>query len=195
MSAEIFGRDAELAEIRAFLAGVRRSAAALVLAGPPGSGKTTLLRAAAELASDQGYSVLVTTPARSEVRAGVRRFSRPAGRAAEHCHREAAAAAGARIAGCAACGRTSRSSAGSAGNRRRISRCDPGAGIRVAGSPGRRRCSVARPAERDGCRVQRSAGWHERRRGARLRAADRPAGRRATAGARAGQDHGQAGCR
>ena len=68
MSAEIFGRDAELAEIRAFLAGVRQSAAALVLAGPPGSGKTTLLRAAAELASDQGYSVLLTTPARSEVR-------------------------------------------------------------------------------------------------------------------------------
>jgi|HubBroStandDraft_5_1064220.scaffolds.fasta_scaffold06800_3 DNA-binding CsgD family transcriptional regulator/energy-coupling factor transporter ATP-binding protein EcfA2 len=68
MSAEIFGRDAELAEIRAFLAGLRRSAAALVLAGPPGSGKTTLLRAAAALASEQGYSVLLTTPARSEVR-------------------------------------------------------------------------------------------------------------------------------
>jgi DNA-binding CsgD family transcriptional regulator len=68
MSPEILGRDAELAEIRAFLAGLRTSAAALVLAGPPGSGKTTLLRATAELASEQGYPVLLTTPARSEVR-------------------------------------------------------------------------------------------------------------------------------
>jgi DNA-binding CsgD family transcriptional regulator/energy-coupling factor transporter ATP-binding protein EcfA2 len=68
MSPEIFGRDAELAEIRAFLAGLRQSAAALVLAGPPGSGKTTLLRATAELAREQGYLVLLTTPARSEVR-------------------------------------------------------------------------------------------------------------------------------
>jgi ATP/maltotriose-dependent transcriptional regulator MalT len=68
MSAEIFGRDAELAEIRGFLAGLRQSAAALVLAGPAGSGKTTLLRATAQLASEQGYAVLLTTPARSEVR-------------------------------------------------------------------------------------------------------------------------------
>jgi DNA-binding CsgD family transcriptional regulator/energy-coupling factor transporter ATP-binding protein EcfA2 len=68
MSAEIFGRDAELAEVRAFLAGLRQSAGALVLAGPAGSGKTTLLRAAATLGGEQGYSVLLTTPARSEVR-------------------------------------------------------------------------------------------------------------------------------
>jgi DNA-binding CsgD family transcriptional regulator/energy-coupling factor transporter ATP-binding protein EcfA2 len=68
MSAEVFGRDAELAEISAFLIGLRESAGSLVLAGPPGSGKTTLLRAAAALAAERGYSVLLTTPARSEVR-------------------------------------------------------------------------------------------------------------------------------
>jgi DNA-binding CsgD family transcriptional regulator/energy-coupling factor transporter ATP-binding protein EcfA2 len=68
MSAEIFGRDAELAEIRAFLAGLRKAAGELVLAGPPGSGKTTLLRAAAGLAREQGFAVLLTTPARSDVR-------------------------------------------------------------------------------------------------------------------------------
>jgi DNA-binding CsgD family transcriptional regulator/energy-coupling factor transporter ATP-binding protein EcfA2 len=68
MSADVFGRDAELAEIRGFLAGLRQSAAALVLAGPPGSGKTTLLRAAAAIAREHGYLVLLTTPARSEVR-------------------------------------------------------------------------------------------------------------------------------
>ena len=67
MSAGIFGRDAELAEIAAFLADLRQSAGALVLAGPLGSGKTTLLRAAALLAGQQGYTVLLTTPARSEV--------------------------------------------------------------------------------------------------------------------------------
>jgi len=68
MSADIFGRDAELAEICALLAGLRQSAAALVLAGPAGSGKTTLLRAAAMLAGQQGYRVLLTSSARSEVR-------------------------------------------------------------------------------------------------------------------------------
>jgi len=68
MSADIFGRDAELAEIGALLAGARQSAAALVLAGPAGSGKTTLLRAGAMLAEQQGYAVLQTAPARSDVR-------------------------------------------------------------------------------------------------------------------------------
>lgn len=68
MPAGIFGREAELAEIRAFVAGLRRSGAALVLAGPAGSGKTTLLRAAAAMAGEEGYRVVLTTPARSEVR-------------------------------------------------------------------------------------------------------------------------------
>jgi DNA-binding CsgD family transcriptional regulator len=68
MSADIFGRDAELAAISSFLGGLRQSAGSVVLAGPPGSGKTTLLRAAVALARDQGYSVLLTTPARSEVK-------------------------------------------------------------------------------------------------------------------------------
>jgi DNA-binding CsgD family transcriptional regulator len=68
MSADIFGRDAELAEIDAFLTGLSESAGSLVLAGPPGSGKTTLLRAAVARAAERGYLVLLTTPARSEVR-------------------------------------------------------------------------------------------------------------------------------
>jgi DNA-binding CsgD family transcriptional regulator len=68
MSADIFGRDAELAEISAFLTDLRQSARALVLAGPPGSGKTTLMRAAAALASERGYQVLQTAPARGDVR-------------------------------------------------------------------------------------------------------------------------------
>jgi DNA-binding CsgD family transcriptional regulator len=68
MTADIFGRDAELAAISSFLGGLRQSAGSVVLAGPPGSGKTTLLRAAVALARDQGYSVLLTTPARSEVK-------------------------------------------------------------------------------------------------------------------------------
>jgi len=51
MSADIFGRDAELAEISGFLAGLQHSSGALVLAGPAGAGKTTLLRAGAARAA------------------------------------------------------------------------------------------------------------------------------------------------
>jgi Cdc6-like AAA superfamily ATPase len=40
MTADIFGRDAELAAISSFLGGLRQSAGSVVLAGPPGSGKT-----------------------------------------------------------------------------------------------------------------------------------------------------------
>ncbi len=68
MQPQVLGRDAEMAAIADFLTGVRRSAGALVLAGPAGSGKTTLLRAAAGLAAERGYAVLETSPARSEVR-------------------------------------------------------------------------------------------------------------------------------
>jgi DNA-binding CsgD family transcriptional regulator len=68
MSADIFGRDAELAEISGFLAGLQHSSGALVLAGPAGAGKTTLLRAGAARAAGLGYQVLETAPARSEIR-------------------------------------------------------------------------------------------------------------------------------
>jgi DNA-binding CsgD family transcriptional regulator len=68
MQQQVFGRDAELAALAEFLSGRRHSAGALVLAGPAGSGKTTLLRAGAAMAAAQGYAVLETTPARSEVR-------------------------------------------------------------------------------------------------------------------------------
>ena len=45
MQAGIFGRDAELRVIDAFLGAVPVAARALVLTGPAGAGKTTLLRA------------------------------------------------------------------------------------------------------------------------------------------------------
>jgi DNA-binding CsgD family transcriptional regulator len=68
MSAEVFGREAELQALRAFLNGVEHAAAAMVLAGSAGAGKTTLLRAGAELAAEHGYTVLTTAPARSDMR-------------------------------------------------------------------------------------------------------------------------------
>jgi DNA-binding CsgD family transcriptional regulator len=68
MRQQVFGRDAELAALSAFLTSRRHSAGALVLPGPAGSGKTTLLRAGAALAAEQGFCVLETTPARSELR-------------------------------------------------------------------------------------------------------------------------------
>src|SRR5579862_9445091 len=68
MSAQIFGRDAEQQAIGGFLDAIGQAAAALVLAGSAGSGKTTLLRAAADLGRLRGYTVLATTPARSDMR-------------------------------------------------------------------------------------------------------------------------------
>jgi DNA-binding CsgD family transcriptional regulator len=68
MSAQIFGRDAEQQAIGVFLDAIQQAAAALVLAGSAGSGKTTLLRAGADLARARGYTVLATTPARSDMR-------------------------------------------------------------------------------------------------------------------------------
>jgi DNA-binding CsgD family transcriptional regulator len=68
MPAQIFGRDAEQQAIGGFLDAIAQAAAALVLAGSAGSGKTTLLRAAADLARVRGYTVLATTPARSDMR-------------------------------------------------------------------------------------------------------------------------------
>lgn len=68
MFAQIFGREAELRTISAFLDGVPRSPGALVLAGSAGAGKTTLLRAGTALARDRGFTVLRTTPAQSDLR-------------------------------------------------------------------------------------------------------------------------------
>jgi|HubBroStandDraft_4_1064222.scaffolds.fasta_scaffold10512_2 tetratricopeptide (TPR) repeat protein len=68
MSAGVFGRDAELRTLAAFLDGVPASPSALVLAGPGGAGKTTLLRAGAASAAERAYAVLRTAPARSDVR-------------------------------------------------------------------------------------------------------------------------------
>jgi len=68
MPAQIFGRDAELDAIGAFLGALPQSPGALVLAGPPGAGKTTLLRAGAGLAADRGFTVLETLPARGDLR-------------------------------------------------------------------------------------------------------------------------------
>ncbi len=68
MSAQIFGRDAEQQAIGAFLDAVQQGAGGFVLAGSAGSGKTTLLRAGSVAATDRGYRVLATMPARSDVR-------------------------------------------------------------------------------------------------------------------------------
>ena len=68
MSAGIFGRDAELRALDAFLGCLPTGPAAVVLAGAAGAGKTTLIRAGAALAADRGIIVLHTAPARSELR-------------------------------------------------------------------------------------------------------------------------------
>jgi DNA-binding CsgD family transcriptional regulator len=68
MPGDVFGRDAELSMLDAFLAALASGPAALVLAGPPGAGKTTLLRAALERAIRQGCTVLRTLPSRSDMR-------------------------------------------------------------------------------------------------------------------------------
>lgn len=68
MTAQIFGRDAELRTIGAFLDRLPHSSGAQVLAGPAGAGKTTLLRAGVALACERGLTVLQTMPARSDGR-------------------------------------------------------------------------------------------------------------------------------
>jgi DNA-binding NarL/FixJ family response regulator len=68
MSVTVFGRDAELRALGAFLDGLPADSGAFVLAGAAGAGKTTLLRAGAALAAERGYTVLQTMPARSDMR-------------------------------------------------------------------------------------------------------------------------------
>jgi len=68
MGGQVFGRDAELTVLAAFLRGLPGGPGALVLSGPAGAGKTTLLRAAVAEASSLGMTVLATQPAGSDVR-------------------------------------------------------------------------------------------------------------------------------
>ena len=68
MPGGVFGRDAELSVIDAFLAGLAAAPGALVLAGEPGAGKTTVLRAGLDRAEGLGYTVLRTLPSRSDMR-------------------------------------------------------------------------------------------------------------------------------
>jgi DNA-binding NarL/FixJ family response regulator len=62
----VVGRDAELASLRDFVAGISGGASALVLEGEAGMGKTTLWRAGVEAAEDAGVRVLQAEPAESE---------------------------------------------------------------------------------------------------------------------------------
>ena len=62
----VYGRDRELQQVSAFLAGALERPAALVLQGEPGMGKTTLWRNGVDDARDKGFDVLSTTPASGE---------------------------------------------------------------------------------------------------------------------------------
>jgi DNA-binding CsgD family transcriptional regulator len=66
MPASIVGRDAELAALERFLAGIADGATVLVLEGEAGMGKTTLWRAAVELAVRTDLRTLEAQPAESE---------------------------------------------------------------------------------------------------------------------------------
>jgi DNA-binding CsgD family transcriptional regulator len=68
MAAQVFGRDAELEAIGAFLGALPRSPGAVVLAGAAGAGKTTVLGEGARLAAGHGFTVLRTFPARGDFR-------------------------------------------------------------------------------------------------------------------------------
>ena len=67
MAAVVVGRDAELASIRGFVAGISDGASALVLEGEAGMGKTTLWLAGVEAAETAGLCVLQAAPAESEI--------------------------------------------------------------------------------------------------------------------------------
>src|SRR5262245_30326839 len=63
---EVVGRGAELAALEPFLALSRDGLAALVFEGEAGIGKSTVWQAAADLAVERGWQVLISRPARSE---------------------------------------------------------------------------------------------------------------------------------
>ncbi len=66
MPSDVVGREAELASLRDFVAGVSNGATALVLQGEAGVGKTTLWKAGVAEAEDRGLRVLQALPAESE---------------------------------------------------------------------------------------------------------------------------------
>ena len=67
MSSGVVGRDAELAVLRGFLAGIPEGAVALMLEGDAGAGKTTLWEAGVAEAGRRGLRVLTVRPAESEM--------------------------------------------------------------------------------------------------------------------------------
>ena len=62
----VVGREAELASLRDFVAGVPGGASAFVLEGEAGVGKTTIWRAGVAEAEERGLRVLQASPAESE---------------------------------------------------------------------------------------------------------------------------------
>jgi DNA-binding CsgD family transcriptional regulator len=67
MPSSIVGRDAELASLDEFLAGLSAGSRAIVLEGEAGMGKTTLWRAGVVDAGARGFRVLQALPAESEI--------------------------------------------------------------------------------------------------------------------------------
>lgn len=64
---ELFGREAELDRVHAFLGRREELPAALLIEGPAGAGKTTIWRAGVEAAAAAGYLVLECRPVGAEV--------------------------------------------------------------------------------------------------------------------------------
>lgn len=62
----IVGRDAELSQIRDFLADVRQRTVALSIWGPAGIGKSTLWHAAIEAGREAGFRIVTARPAEAE---------------------------------------------------------------------------------------------------------------------------------
>lgn len=67
MAFGLFGREAELRTIAAFLDDIQSGPASLVIAGEAGMGKTALLRGSVALAAERGYAVLQTMATRSDM--------------------------------------------------------------------------------------------------------------------------------
>jgi DNA-binding CsgD family transcriptional regulator len=67
-ASSLFGRDEELARVRALIEGVSDSGGALVIRGEAGIGKSALISQAAIRAKQRGFSVLTATGVQSETR-------------------------------------------------------------------------------------------------------------------------------
>src|SRR5205823_7553419 len=68
MDGRLFGRDAELSTVDAFLTEARSGSSALVLEGEPGIGKTTLWKEAAQRAEAGGFTLLTSRPTEAEAK-------------------------------------------------------------------------------------------------------------------------------